>query len=109
MMGGPTPTAGTRVELTGRHPGRQADLAGTGKLCPARAARWKMRHQASWRFSQHAPIGMNTWRMRGWAASQVRVKKLEWLDSLSVITAISSTGLAASTAGQQLLVAGRVA
>jgi hypothetical protein len=41
---------------------------------------------------------MNTWRMREWLASQVRVEKLEWLERLSVITAISPVGLACSTA-----------
>jgi hypothetical protein len=41
---------------------------------------------------------MDTWRMRRWPASQVRVEKLEWLGRLSVMTAISPVGLAASTA-----------
>jgi hypothetical protein len=41
---------------------------------------------------------MNTWLMRGWSASQVRVEKLEWLERLSVITAIWPVGLACSMA-----------
>jgi hypothetical protein len=47
------------------------------KLWPARASRRQMRHQASCRFRQHAPTGMNTWRIPGWAASQVPVEKPE--------------------------------
>jgi hypothetical protein len=35
---------------------------------------------------------MDTWRMRRWPASQVRVEKLEWLGRLSVMTAISPVG-----------------
>jgi hypothetical protein len=39
----------------------------------ARAALRKMRHQPSWRLSQHAPTGMKAWWMRGCSSSQVRV------------------------------------
>jgi hypothetical protein len=38
---------------------------------------------------------MNTWRMRGWSASQVRVATLKWLERLSVITASSPVVAAA--------------
>jgi len=72
--------------------------SGHAKACPARAARRNSRHQASCKFSQQAPTGMKTWRMRGCSASQARVEKLEWLDRLSVMTAISPVGLACSTA-----------
>jgi hypothetical protein len=41
---------------------------------------------------------MNTWRMRGWSASHVRVLELLWLDRLSVTTTIWPSGLAISTA-----------
>jgi hypothetical protein len=41
---------------------------------------------------------MNTCRMRGWSASQVRVEKLVWLERLSVMTASLPVGLACSTA-----------
>jgi hypothetical protein len=47
--------------------------------------------------------------MRGCSASQVRVEKLEWLERLSVMTAISPVGLACSTAASSPLVADRVA
>jgi hypothetical protein len=40
---------------------------------------------------------MNTWRMRGWSPSQVRVLALLWLERLSVITTMVPAGLAAST------------
>jgi len=39
---------------------------------------------------------MNTWRIQGWAASQVRVETLLWLDRLSVMTAMAPVGLASS-------------
>jgi hypothetical protein len=42
-------------------------------------------------------LGMNTCSMRGCPASQVRVARLEWLDRLSVITAIVPVGFACSS------------
>jgi hypothetical protein len=56
-----------------------------------------MRHQASCRFSQQAPFGIETGSMRGCPASQARVARLEWLDRLSVITAVAPVGLACSS------------
>ena len=49
----------------------------SAKVCPARACRRKMRHQASCRFSQQAPFGMNTCCRRGCPASQARAARLE--------------------------------
>ncbi len=40
---------------------------------------------------------MNTCSMRGCPASQARVARLEWLDRLSVITAIVPVGFARSS------------
>ena len=56
-----------------------------------------MRHQASCGFSQQAPFGIETGSMRGCPASQARVARLEWLDRLSVITAVAPVGLACSS------------
>src|SRR5919112_4647650 len=69
----------------------------SAKVCPARACRRKIRHPASCRFSQQAPLGMNTCSMRGCPASQARVATLEWLERLSVITTSVPVGLACSS------------
>jgi hypothetical protein len=47
---------------------------------------------------------MNTWRMRGWSTNQVRVEQLSWLERLSVITTMTPSGLAVSTAASSLWV-----
>jgi hypothetical protein len=88
------------VELAGRDPGGQGDLGGVGKALAGQPLAAKQPPHASWRFSQQAPLGMNTCRIRGWSASQVRVEKLVWLERLSVITRMSPAGLAASTSAR---------
>ena len=60
--------------------------SGSAKSCPASACRRKIRHQASCRFSQQAPLGIKALRMRGWPSSQARVLLLLWLERLSVTT-----------------------
>jgi len=74
--------------------------AASAKHWPANPWRRNSRHHASCRLRQQAPLGMNTCRMRGWSASQVRVEKLVWLERLSVITRMSPAGLAASTSSR---------
>jgi hypothetical protein len=88
------------VELAGRNSGGQGDLGGVGEALAGQRLAANSRHHASCRLSQQAPLGMNTCRMRGWSASQVRVATLVWLERLSVITRMSPAGLAASTSSR---------
>jgi hypothetical protein len=78
--------------------------AGVANDCPAKASRRNSRHQPSCRLRRQAPLGMNTWRMRGWSTNQVRVEQLSWLERLSVITTMTPSGLAVSTAASSLWV-----
>ena len=60
--------------------------APSAKLWPASAARRKMRHHASTKLSQHAPLGMKAWTRRGWSTSHSWSALLVWLVKLSVTT-----------------------
>jgi hypothetical protein len=72
--------------------------SGVANDCPAKAWRRNSRHQPSWSFRQQAPLGMKVCWMRGGRPGQVLVEELVWLERLSVITMMVSTGLAVSTA-----------
>ena len=59
-----------------------------------------MRHQASGKFSQQAPVGMKMCCPRGLAASQSWIGGLVWLLRLSLLRRSAPVGFAAASASR---------
>ena len=93
----PHPWSGAGIELTGRHPGRQRDLLGSGKRLAGKGLAAKQPPPALLQIQPAGALGDEHLADAGWSTSQVRVEELLWLERLSVITTMPPSGLAAST------------
>src|SRR3954470_7435285 len=94
----PDPGFGVGVELGGGQLGDPGDLARIGEGLPGQGVPAEDPPPGLLQIQPAGALGNeHLLDARGWSASQPRVARLEWLDRLSVITAMTPVGLSCSS------------